>query len=81
MLQDGQTPLGLALSLNHGDLVAPILGKLADGSANCVDINFPVNKEGATPLHAAARFNHVKLVEALISRGAKVEAVDKVCMR
>ena len=32
-----------------------------------------------TPLHRAAQHNHVAVIETLITSGADVHAVDKVC--
>ena len=32
-----------------------------------------------TPLHRAAQYNHVAVIETLITSGADVHAVDKVC--
>ena len=32
-----------------------------------------------TPLHCAAQYNHVAVIETLITSGADVHAVDKVC--
>ena len=35
-------------------------------------------QDGATPLHSAARYGLSHVVECLVSRGADVEAADKV---
>ena len=32
-----------------------------------------------TPLHCAVQYNHVAVIETLITSGADVHAVDKVC--
>ena len=34
-----------------------------------------------TPLHRAAQHNHVAVVETLITAGADIHAVDKVCIK
>ena len=33
-----------------------------------------------TPLHRAAEYSHVAVMESLITSGADVHAVDKVCI-
>ena len=33
-----------------------------------------------TPLHRAAQYNHVAVMETLITSGADIHAVDKVCI-
>ncbi|KAJ1485874.1 ankyrin repeat-containing domain protein [Baffinella frigidus] len=67
--QGGYTPLWLASSENHLDVVRFLLE--ADG----VDKNAR-NHGGLAPLHAAVAFNHLEVVRALLRAGANKNAKD-----
>jgi hypothetical protein len=65
----GQTPLYLAISLNHDVRVAMLL---VDKGAS---VNTG-NEHCETPLHAAARGGVVQIAEFLLDHGASIDAVD-----
>lgn len=87
---DGNTPLRLALANRHQPVVQLLLGRLSkltihDAArlgdldkvkqllALGVDVNLK-EKDGTTPLHLAAFYGHVPVVEYLISKGADLKA-------
>ena len=50
--------------------------------ASLIEENFhllhaPINQEGATPLHIAAKYGKTKLIDALIEHGSDVSDIDK----
>jgi ankyrin len=65
----GLTPLHLAASYCHVDVVTLLLNKGAK-------INI-TSKDGATPLHLAAQEGCADVVNLLLERGAKVNVRDK----
>lgn len=65
-----RTPLHLAALNGYGEIAAMLMEKGADPNAE--DIN------GKTPLYYAARYSHKKVAKNLISRGVKVENLEKL---
>lgn len=72
--QFGYTPLHKACIRGNTDLVILLLDKRADVNAVCEEGEYP----GSTPLFLATMFSPViDLVEALLSRGAKMDVLTK----
>ena len=62
----GSTPLHVAASNGHAEVVALLLEKGADPNAQ--------NRLEVTPLHMAAKNGHLPVVEMLVAHGADVNA-------
>lgn len=62
-----------ALSTGHADVVKLLVSRSADKS--CKD------KQGYTPLHAAAASGHIEIVKYLLRMGAEVRERFAVTMR
>lgn len=70
--QDEEGNARLHLAVKAGDLKKT--QTLVD--AAWADVNIK-NKQGATPLHIAAEEGHLKIIEFLVERKAKVDALDE----
>uniref|UniRef100_A0A4W6GA11 Ankyrin 1 n=1 Tax=Lates calcarifer TaxID=8187 RepID=A0A4W6GA11_LATCA len=65
VLQDGFTPLAVALQQGHENVVALLINYGTKG------------KDELTPLHCAARNGHVRIIEILLDHGAPIQAKTK----
>jgi len=68
----GSFPLHASAEKNRSDTILALLG-----STGGIDVNLREPDKGQTALHIAAALNHVESVEALLSKGAKVDIQDK----
>ncbi len=73
---DGQTPLHLATIDGHTGVVDYILNEKT--SVRTVDILAAQDISGATPLHEAVRYGRVDIARLLLSKGAKINAMDSL---
>lgn len=64
MFRSDRLPPPLVLSTGHADVVKLLVSRSADKS--CKD------KQGYTPLHAAAASGHIEIVKYLLRMGAEV---------
>ncbi|WP_425384372.1 ankyrin repeat domain-containing protein [Wolbachia endosymbiont (group B) of Eupithecia inturbata] len=67
---DGNTPLHVAVSKEHQDIVELLL------NASGIDVNIQ-NNQGNTPLHIAISKGNEELVRLLLSKGAKINIKNK----
>lgn len=67
---DGNTPLHVAVSKEHQDIVELLL------NASGIDINIQ-NNQGNTPLHISISKGNEELVRLLLSKGAKINIENK----
>ena len=70
-MEDGQTPLHIAISRKHNGIVKFLLDNEADLEAQ--DLN------GSTPLHEACRYGNVEAVRDLLEARANVNSQDSLC--
>ncbi len=70
---DGFTGLHLAVFFGHEEIAGLLIDKGSDIDAIAANLSFARN---ATPLHSAVAANRTALVRLLISRGAKINAVQ-----
>ncbi|TEB18904.1 ankyrin [Coprinellus micaceus] len=68
----GWTPLHIAVSAGHTEIVQELIGAGAD-----VNRQVPTTDKGTTPLHYAASKTRIDIGRLLLSRGANFNARDK----
>ncbi|XP_055349678.1 transient receptor potential cation channel subfamily A member 1-like [Paramacrobiotus metropolitanus] len=73
---DGTTPLHVACSQGSVEMVQMICASVED-EEKLERVLAMKDHNGLTPLHRAAIYNHVDLIEILIQTGAPVDAQDK----
>ncbi|XP_065292164.1 transient receptor potential cation channel subfamily A member 1 isoform X1 [Dermacentor albipictus] len=71
---DLSTPVHLACAQGAMDIVRLMFSRQPDQRVHCLTCS---DAQQMTPLHCAAMFDHVELVEYLVSEGASMNATDK----
>ncbi|XP_064487214.1 transient receptor potential cation channel subfamily A member 1-like isoform X2 [Ornithodoros turicata] len=71
---DLSTPVHLACAQGAMDIVKLMFSSQPDQKINCLTCS---DAQQMTPIHCAAMFDHIELVEYLVTEGANMNATDK----
>uniref|UniRef100_A0A3Q2WGP3 Ankyrin 1 n=1 Tax=Haplochromis burtoni TaxID=8153 RepID=A0A3Q2WGP3_HAPBU len=83
VLQDGFTPLAVALQQGHENVVALLINYGTKGKVRLPALHIAARNDDTrtadelTPLHCAARNGHVRIIEILLDHGAPINAKTK----